>query len=127
SCSLLPSSFTLTNASPQSSTATINTVTSVSSASVRPRTTHPTIALCVLPLVIFLLRQPLFTLLTALFALSATSLIVGCGSGSRVINNADPNLRYTPPGTYHYQVTATSATGTPLSETVTLNLTVTAQ
>jgi hypothetical protein len=72
-------------------------------------------------------RRSRFTLLTAFFA--ATPLLIsGCGSGgSVVINNADPNLRYTPPGTYQYQVTATSATGAQLSQTVTLNLTVTAK
>jgi hypothetical protein len=43
------------------------------------------------------------------------------------VNNGDPNLRYTPPGTYQYQVTASSTTGVQLSETVSLNLTVTAQ
>ncbi len=52
----------------------------------------------------------------------------GCGSGGNVvINNADPNLRYTPPGTFQYQVTASSSTGVQLSQTVTLNLTITAR
>ncbi len=44
----------------------------------------------------------------------------GCGSGG------DPNIRTTPPGTYQYQVTASSTTGVQLTQTVTLNLTVTA-
>jgi hypothetical protein len=43
------------------------------------------------------------------------------------VNLGDPNLRYTPPGTYQYQVTATSTSGTPLSQTVILNLVVTAR
>jgi trimeric autotransporter adhesin len=44
----------------------------------------------------------------------------GCGSGG------DPNIRVTPPGTYQCQVTASSTTGVQLTQTVTLNLTVTA-
>jgi hypothetical protein len=59
---------------------------------------------------------------------TATLFLAGCGSGGNLnINNGDPNLRYTPPGTYQYQVTASSTSGIQLSQTVTLNLTVTAQ
>jgi hypothetical protein len=48
-------------------------------------------------------------------------LLNGCGG-----NTINPNLRVTPPGTYQYQVTATPANGTAPTQTVTLNLTVTA-
>ena len=65
--------------------------------------------------------------LTLLFT-AATLLASGCGSGgTTIINNNDPTLRYTPPGTYQYQITASSTTGTPITQTVTLNLVVTAQ
>ncbi len=47
--------------------------------------------------------------------------ISGCGRGG-----TDPNLRFTPPGTYQYQITASSTTGVQLTQTVTLNLVVTA-
>ena len=56
----------------------------------------------------------------ALFLTLTTLWPTGCGSGG------DPNLRITPPGTYQYQVTASSTTGIQLTQTVTLNLTVTA-
>jgi hypothetical protein len=46
----------------------------------------------------------------------------GCGNSAI----RDPGIRYTPPGTYQYQVTASSTDGVQLSQTVTLNLTVTA-
>jgi hypothetical protein len=125
-CSLLPSSITLNNGSPQSSVATINTVTSVSTTA-RGRPLNPsTIVFCMLPIGLFFLRRTRGVLI-AIFA-TATLFLTGCGSGGNLtVNNGDPNLRYTPPGTYQYQVTASSTTGVQLSETVSLNLTVTAQ
>jgi trimeric autotransporter adhesin len=57
---------------------------------------------------------------TVLFA-TTTLWLSGCGSGG------DANLRRTPPGTYQYQVTASSTTGQVITQTVTLNLTVTPQ
>jgi hypothetical protein len=124
-CSLLPSSITLSNASPQTSIATINTVTALSASAHRNTTGNGTIAICLLPFSIFLFRRSRATLAIALIVVT-TLFANGCGSGGTVILS-DPNLRYTPPGTYQYQVTATSTTGTPLSQTVTLNLTVTAR
>ncbi|RZU43404.1 hypothetical protein [Edaphobacter modestus] len=48
---------------------------------------------------------------------SASLFTSGCGSGGTVIiDKGDPNLRYTPPGSYQYQVTATDTTGVPLSQ-----------
>jgi trimeric autotransporter adhesin len=73
------------------------------------------------------LRRTRGLLAIAIFA-TTTLFLAGCGSGgSLTVNNGDPNLRYTPPGTYQYQVTASSTAGVQLSQTVTLNLTVTAQ
>jgi hypothetical protein len=124
SCSLLPSSIAL-NGAAQSSAATLNTVTEETTAQIRNGTTS--FALCLLPFGLCLFRRARTTLALALIT-TAALFVSGCGSGgSLVINNADPSLRYTPPGTYQYKVTATSTTGTPLSRTVTLNLTVTAQ
>jgi hypothetical protein len=126
-CSLLPSSITLTNSTTQSSVATINTVTSVSTASQRRTPARSSLALCLLPFSIFFFRRTRGALAITIFA-TATFFLAGCGSGGNLaVNNGDPNLRYTPPGTYQYQVTASSTSGIQLSQTVTLNLTVTAQ
>ncbi|HTH52635.1 MAG TPA: choice-of-anchor D domain-containing protein [Edaphobacter sp.] len=123
-CSLLPSSITLSNGAVQSSVATLNTVTETT-VSQRRTSNRGEFALCVLPLGVFFLRRGRGVLAIALIALT-TLFAAGCGSGGTVILG-DPSLRYTPAGSYQYQVTATSTTGTPLSTTVTLNLTVTAQ
>jgi hypothetical protein len=40
----------------------------------------------------------------------------GCGSGGNA------NLRFAPSGNYQYTVTASSTTGNPVTQTVTLNL-----
>ncbi|HTD95951.1 MAG TPA: hypothetical protein VK627_03455, partial [Edaphobacter sp.] len=81
--------------------------------------------LCLLPAALIFfwrtrstLRRRYPTLWIILFT-ATTLLIAGCGSGG------DPTLRYTPPGTYRYQITATSGAKPP--QTVTLTLTVTAQ
>jgi len=126
-CSLLPSSFTLTNGTAQGSVATINTVTSIATTAQDSTPNRFTLALCLLPLGFLFLRRTRGALAIAISS-TATLFLVGCGSGSNLnVNNGDPNLRYTPPGTYQYEVTASSTTGVPLSQTVTLNLTVTAQ
>jgi hypothetical protein len=51
---------------------------------------------------------------------------IGCGSGG-TLPSTNTNLRYTPPGTYQYQITANSTNNPNLTQTVTLNLVVTAQ
>ncbi len=128
-CSLLPSSITL-NGAAQNATATINTITTLNPGNTAARNTHTRALnrtfLCLLPASVFLwnalrrkrthpTRTTLYSLLVTLITLSSTS----CGSGG------DPNIRTTPPGTYQYQVTASSTTGVQLTQTVTLNLTVT--
>jgi hypothetical protein len=132
-CSLLPSSITL-NGAAQNSIANLNTV-----AEYIPQTTaantRSRALLCLLPIPLLFFwnaksrsqtrnqkRQtlPCLLLLAILYTLPALW-ISGCGSGG-----TDPNLRFTPPGTYQYQVTASSTTGVQLSQTVTLNLIVTA-
>ncbi len=127
-CSLLPSSITLTG-SPQSAVATINTITTVNPGNATASHTRKiqNIFLCLLPASFLFFwttlhrKRPnstriLWTFLLTVITLSSTS----CGSGG------DPNIRTTPPGTYQYQVTASSTTGIQLTQTVTLNLTVTA-
>jgi hypothetical protein len=122
-CSLLPSSLGLVNGSAQNSAATLNTVTEAT-ASAQIHGSSPSLALCLLPFGMLLFRRGRATLAIALLV-SASLFTSGCGSGGTVVIN--PNLRYTPPGSYQYQVTATATTGVPLSQTVTLNLTVTTQ
>jgi len=56
----------------------------------------------------------------ALFS-AATLVLLGCGSGG------DPSIRYTPPGTYQYQVTASSTNGVQITQSVTLSITVTGE
>jgi hypothetical protein len=132
-CSLLPSSITL-NGTSQNAVATINTITTVNPNTSARNTiaTRNKTLLCLLPasLLFFwttlqknrsrknhLIRNLLCAFLLTLVTFSPT----GCGSGG------DPNIRTTPPGTYQYQVTASSTTGVQLTQTVTLNLTVTAR
>ena len=126
-CSLLPSSLPL-NAAAQSAIATINTITTINPAATA-HNTHTTLnktLLCLLPaslLFFWNIRRKKKTpraILWLLFLTATTLWPSGCGSGG------DPDIRTTPPGTYQYQVTANSTTGVQLTQTVTLNLTVTA-
>ncbi len=134
-CSLLPSSIALNGAS-QSATATINTVTGVSTPSTtaqdrqniqpNPHTGLGRTFLCLLPAALVFFRQrrsrrTLAPILWTLFFSFGILWLNGCGA-----NVVNPNLHYTPAGTYQYQITASSTTGIEHSQTVTLNLTVTA-
>jgi hypothetical protein len=125
-CSIPNASLTLTSAS-QSSTVTINTVTSI--ARTRPalhlRSFNP-VTLCILaPAVFFFWRfrktlasRPA-SLLLALLCTTLMMLTSGCGTG---ING---NVHLTTPGNYQYVVTASSTNGTVITQTVTLNLAIT--
>jgi hypothetical protein len=133
SCSIAPSTILLAG-SPQSSVVTINTVTSILSTA---RLDAPTgssppnlrnIFFCLLAPGLLTLwrgrgelrrRRPL---LLAMLFVSATFFLVGCGGGGN-----DINLRYSPPGTYQYQVTASSTSGVAIVHTVTLNLAITSR
>lgn len=111
SCSVLQSQISLANG-PVTSMATINTITSLATRSIafagifallpwwRRRTTRRWVA----------------NALIALSAILSLAAITGCGGGK---NN---NLRYSPPGAYQWQVTASSTSGPVISQTVTLNL-----
>jgi trimeric autotransporter adhesin len=129
-CSLLPSSVTLSG-SAQNAVATITTVTSIAAATPPHKRTFGDTAFCLLfPAIIFTWKArtsrhrawrtvgPIAWAIVSSIALLSSG---GCGSNSI----APSNLRYTAPGAYQYQVTA-SATGanSPLAQTVTLNLTV---
>jgi hypothetical protein len=134
SCSLLPSSIAL-NGTAQNAVATLNTVTESSSNS---KPTAPgngplsfgDTALCLLfPTLIFTWKArtsrhkawhrvgPVAWAIVSAIALLSSS---GCGGSS---NSSD--LRYSPSGTYQYQVTASSvSSGVQITQTITLNLTV---
>jgi hypothetical protein len=134
SCSLLPSSVTLSGAA-QNAVATLNTVTEVSSNSLpatpggRRRSFGGT-ALCLLfPALVFTWKARSSRhkawrrdgpIAWAIFA--AIMLLSAGGCGGSVSNS---NLRYSPAGTYQYQVTASSVSGAvQITQMVTLNLTV---
>ena len=127
-CSLLPSSITL-KGTPQNAVATINTVTEVSTVANHPSSTTP--LLCLLPAVFLFLRRSRHskqrpTIWLAIAITTAILSATGCGSGG-ALPGTNTNLRYTPPGTYQYQITANSTSNPTLTQTVTLNLVVTAQ
>ncbi len=122
SCSLLASTLTL-GAGTQSSSATINTLTSTPQASVRLG------CILVLPLFGFVgvalgrsRRKLAGAALMILIGIGATSLS-GCGSGA-VPAKTPPNLLYTPAGTYQWTVTASSTSGAAVSSSVVLTVTV---
>jgi hypothetical protein len=133
-CSLLPSSVTLSGAA-QNAVATLNTVTEISANSTpaapggRRRSIGGT-ALCLLfPALVFTWKArtsrhkawrrdgPIaWAIFSAILLLSAS----GCGGSS-----TNSNLRFTSAGTYQYQVIANSVSGAvQITQTVTLNLTV---
>jgi hypothetical protein len=128
-CALLPSSIALSGAA-QNTTATLNTITSqVTLAETRPHggsVSHTGIFLCLLPAALLFFwrtRPPHIKLCALIIAATAILTLNGCGSGG-ALDSTDPSLRRTPPGTYQYQITATSTNGPRITQTVTLNLTV---
>jgi hypothetical protein len=127
SCSLLPSMVNLDSGA-ASAAATVNTIDIGSGVMglTRPALGHPDrifLAL-LLPGLLLLFRRgksvrrwlgqglALVAILCALF-------VSGCGGGGPA------NLHYTPAGTYQFLVTASSTSGTQITQTVTLNLVVT--
>ena len=125
-CSLIPSSVTLSG-TVQSSAATINTITSLggNAAFATPsRAMNVTFFCLLVPGLLTVwkgrhqLRRRRLLLLALLFSASAL-FSSGCGTGGNF------NTLYAPPGVYQYQVTASSTSGFPMTQTVLLNLTVT--
>ena len=133
SCSLLPPAVTLAG-SPQASVVTINTVTSIADALIptRPGSSTRSTKLadaffCLLaPCLCMIwrdrknLRRHRLLLLALLFCAS-TLFATGCGGKQNF------NLRYAAAGAYQFQVTAASTSGSPVMQSITLNLTVTPQ
>lgn len=132
-CSLLPPLVVLSAATAQNAAATINTITTVpaTAAMTAPYSGHPSGPSAALPLLCVLLpgllvlgrlrrrRHGLRVLVWLVFAGAVLAMAGGCGGGV-----SDPYLRFTPPGTYQYQVTASSTSGVQLSQTVQLTLVV---
>jgi hypothetical protein len=126
SCSLLPSSLLL-SAGPQTAVVTLNTISSAKLASAagpvfRRKSTGSILLALLTPGLFFFWRRPRHaspwvTLFTGC-ALAVLLTASGCGGGG------DPSIRFSPPGVYRYQVTASSTSGLPITQTVILNLTV---
>jgi hypothetical protein len=116
SCSLLASSLTLTNG-PQTSTVTINTITSASGSVARRAAALAGILLLLPWWRRRTRRRWMVTAWAAVAALTVMAALNGCGGGPKA-----STLRYSPAGTYQYQVTASSTSGPAISQTVTLNL-----
>lgn len=123
SCSITPSTLSLGGGA-QTAVVTINTLTSIGG-NARLETGPGKVVLALLLPGLFACwgnRRRLSRRIPVLLALLLTAgglLATGCGSGP-----GNPNLRYTPRGTYQYQVTASSTSGVQVSRTVTLNLSV---
>jgi hypothetical protein len=118
SCSILPSSIALAG-SPQNAALTINTVTSIQVASNSARNPSRTTLLCLLAPALLLLgkRRRTLTRLTGFFLCTLVTLASsGCGGGP------NPNLRYVLPGTYQFQVTASSTSGIQIVQSVTVTM-----
>jgi hypothetical protein len=119
-CSLLASTLTLAN-NAQSSTATINTITG------SPTSSQRLAAILLLPFALAATRLPrkrrtlLNSALIFVFAAAALGLN-GCGRGPA--QSPPSNLLYTPAGTYQWRVTASSTTGSAISSSVVLTITV---
>jgi len=117
SCSLSPSSVSL-NGGAQNSTVTINTITSAALDMHVPATVF--YALLGLPLLVLKrARKVRGLLLMMVLGVLGAGAMTGCGGKAMP---ADSGIRYTPAGTYQYQVTATSTSGVQITQTVTLNL-----
>ena len=124
SCSLLSAALTLGSTS-QTSTATINTVTSTPQSSAR---------LAGIALLSFITltgaqltrrRRKLLTVATLVIIACGLFSLNGCGGGnSSAVQPPPNNLLYTPAGTYQWQVTASSTGGPAISSSVVLTVTV---
>jgi hypothetical protein len=130
-CSLQPSSLTLTGAA-QNATVTITTVASIAALEAAPRSLRDTLLCLLLPTLLLSFKArtsrhrawrrlaPLAWIFLCTAALLSAG---GCGGGSNTGTNN--NLRYASTGSYQYQVTATSASGSPqIAQSVALTLTV---
>jgi hypothetical protein len=128
SCSLNPASVAIV-INPQNGVATINTITSASgptqTGTLVPLTSPTAVLLCLLLPSFAMVRRwrrsgtSFVSLMTAALCALLMGTSIGCGG-----NIGDPNVRYTPAGTYRYQVTAASTSGVATSQSVTLTVVV---
>ncbi len=125
-CSILPSNLTLASGV-QTSVVTINTITAVGPSAkldAPTRALQTAFACLLFPGLLTVwkgrrqLRRRRMLLLALLFT-ACSMFTLGCANGGQF------NTLYTPPGTYQYQVTASSTSGSPQTQSVTLNLIVT--
>jgi hypothetical protein len=121
-CSLVPSSVALSG-QPATVMAMVNTITEITTTSRLQNFWRTPELLCLFtPLLYFtakrrrILKTRLY--LFALFSLIGLAALSGCGSGN------NPNIHFTPAGTYQFQVTGTSTTGVLSTQSVTVTLVV---
>jgi hypothetical protein len=137
-CSILPSSVTLTSGV-QGSTVTISTVTSIAANERGPnrrRDLGDTAFALLFPTLIFTWKSgtsrhrawrqvgpAVWLVFIAATLLTASG--CGGGGGSNANTTGSTTLRYTPAGSYQYEVTASGTSGgSQITQSVTLNLTV---
>ena len=134
-CSLLPSSVMLTTGA-QNSAATINTVTTTATNAPGPldrRNVSQTALALLFPALLFTwkvrpsqsrARRRIGLAMLAIFATALLMTSSACGGHPSSPGISGPtNLRYTPAGSYQYQVTASGTSGgNQITQTVTLNL-----
>jgi hypothetical protein len=124
SCSLLASTLTLGSTS-QTSTATINTLTSTPQSSLRLAGILLVSLLTLTAMQCNRKHRRLPHLALILLAGAGAFGLNGCGGGSPRAQSPPPtNLLYTPAGTYQWQVTASSTSGPAITSSVTLTVTV---
>jgi hypothetical protein len=123
SCSLLASTLTLGITS-QTSTVTINTLTSSPQSSVRFAGIFLLSFLTLAGSQFTRTRRRLLPLGCLVLIVVGAIGLNGCGSGSSPTQTPPTNLRYTPPGTYQWNVTASSTIGPALSSSVVLTVSV---
>jgi hypothetical protein len=137
-CSILPSSVTLASGV-QGSTVTISTVTSIAANERGPnrrRDLGDTALALLFPTLIFTWKsrtsrhrawRQVGPAVWLVFVAATLLMASGCGGGGGANPNTTgpTNLRYTPAGSYQYEVTASGTSGgSQITESVTLNLTV---
>jgi len=127
SCSLVPSSVTLSTTA-QTAIATLTTATSIASAAAPHKRNFADTYLCLLfPTIVFIWKsrtsrhrawRAVGPIAWAIFASIALLTAGGCGGDSIT----PTNLRDTPAGAYQFKVSATPTVGSAPPQTVTLNL-----
>ena len=121
-CSVNPALVQLAGTASQTATVTVNTISAVAKnhpktmESMRPRVAAELCAMIPVSLLLVTRRRKRFTALLVLVLLLTG--VNGCGSG-------DNRVRYAAPGAYSFKLTGSSTNGFPVSQTVTITVTVT--